>query len=204
VELCKVAESREASLGVRLLSDLRTVFGPDVRLRTDVVLDRLHKLEEAPWDDLRGKPLDARGLAYRLRQYEVRPHQFKVGEAKVRGYSLAGTEEDGGGLYDAFNRYLPRPDGTDGTSGTEQVRAPDPVPDSRWGTGTAASSGTADDPLTSGVPEVPDVPLPGGKGTAGPAWTPARLSVGRCYLCAEPTVTADENGRPCHIACGVP
>ena len=126
--LVKVAESREASLGVKLLADVRDVFAEaDVdRLSTDDLLDRLHGLEEAPWADLRGRPLDARGLARRLRQYEVRPHQFKVADAKVRGYSVPGSETEGGGLHDAFARYLPaHPEGsgTDGTSGTGPVSA---------------------------------------------------------------------------------
>jgi hypothetical protein len=160
----KVGESREASLGVKLLGDLREVFGAAEadRLATDDILDRLHGLAESPWGDLRGKPLDARGLARRLRQYEVHPHQFKVGDAKVRGYSIPGSDTEGGGLHDAFGRYLPLPEGpasgTDGTSGTGQVSALDEVPDKGPGTGCENLSGTPDKPLTREVPDVPDVP----------------------------------------------
>jgi hypothetical protein len=131
--LVKVAENREGSLGVRLLGDLRRVFadaGTD-RMATEEILERLHRLDESPWADMRGKALDARGLAYRVRQYEVRPYQFRIGEALVRGYSIPGHERDGGGLFDAFARYLPVPDPrssvTSGTSVTPQVSDPESV-----------------------------------------------------------------------------
>jgi hypothetical protein len=147
VELAKVAQNRDASLGVKLLTDIREVLdreGTD-RLSTERLLDALHKLDESPWADLRGKPLDSRGLARRLRQYDARPHQFKVSDEKIRGYSVPGSEKDGGGLFDAFTRYLPpRPpvSGTSGTSGTdpesERESHPDPVPDRQSGTGTGA------------------------------------------------------------------
>lgn len=170
--LVAVAESREASLGVRLLSDLRAVFsdaGTD-RLATDEVLRRLHALDEAPWQDLRGRPLDARGLAWRLRGYDVRPHQFRdEHDGKARGYSLYGTDAAGGGLADAFARYLapsgPGGTGTAGTAGTSQVSDPERVPDdpSRTGTadpctGTANRSGTDRELVTRAVPLVPAVP----------------------------------------------
>jgi hypothetical protein len=47
VELVKVAENREASLGVRLLGDLRDVFADAVALPTETILERLCELEEA-------------------------------------------------------------------------------------------------------------------------------------------------------------
>lgn len=99
-ELCKVNESREASLGVRLLTDLRLVFGAVDRMATDNLLQRLHHLDESPWDDLRGRPLDARGLARRLAQYEIASTKVKIEGSSVRGY----RRED---LWDAWQRYCP-------------------------------------------------------------------------------------------------
>ncbi len=59
---CQVGD--KGSIGIRLLTDLRDyVFKGIDRLPTVAVLDRLHSLEEAPWADMSGKPLDARGLA---------------------------------------------------------------------------------------------------------------------------------------------
>jgi hypothetical protein len=99
VELCKVAESREASLGVRLLADLRDVFREADALASETILERLCDIDEAPWGDLHGKPLDARGLARRLRQYEVTPLTVKVEGRALRGYRREH-------LWDAWQRYL--------------------------------------------------------------------------------------------------
>jgi hypothetical protein len=67
------AVDHKQSLGIQLLADLRTVFGDDEVMATETILEQLDALEESPWGDLRGKPLDARGLASRLRKYEVHP-----------------------------------------------------------------------------------------------------------------------------------
>ena len=72
VALVKVLRDEEPSLGLRLLADLRTVFGTTEELATKDVLKALADLDEAPWGDIRGKPLDARGLANHLRPYGVR------------------------------------------------------------------------------------------------------------------------------------
>jgi hypothetical protein len=78
------------SLGERLLADLKAVFnGAEVLLPTTVILERLHELEESPWGDIRGKPLDARGLASRLRRFGIRPMAHRMGERVVKGYSRA-------------------------------------------------------------------------------------------------------------------
>jgi hypothetical protein len=94
---------RPPTLGVRLLSDLRDVFrsyGDVATATTDQLLRDLHGMEEAPWSDLRGKPLDARGLANRLRPYDVKRTTVRVGEIVAKGY----RRED---LADAWSRYLP-------------------------------------------------------------------------------------------------
>lgn len=102
LELCKVNVTREASLGVRLLGDLRAVFGDEDRMSTEAILTGLHALDEAPWANLRGAPLDARGLANRLAGYEIHSTKVKVGASSVRGY----RRED---LWDAWQRYCPLP-----------------------------------------------------------------------------------------------
>jgi hypothetical protein len=96
------------SLGVLLLRDIRSVFGPADRLATDELLERLVQLDEAPWGNLRGKPLDARGLARRLAKYGVKPKVIRAGDATHRGY-------DAGDLADPWQRYLPVTDVTDVT-----------------------------------------------------------------------------------------
>lgn len=108
VALCKVAEDRRVSLGVRLLGDLRIVFGDAVALHTETIVERLidgerHGLEaDAPWADLRGKPLGKRGLASMLQRYSVRPTKVTVGGRSLQGYRAEH-------LWDPWTRYLPSP-----------------------------------------------------------------------------------------------
>jgi len=99
-----VAESKEGggvSLGVRLLHDLRQAFGQAEQLTTAEILTRLHDMDDAPWHDLKGKPLDARGLSWRLKQYDIKPRTIRIGFATPKGY----RRED---LHDAWARYLPK------------------------------------------------------------------------------------------------
>jgi hypothetical protein len=99
-----VAEGREVepSLGVKLLVDLKQVFGDTRELPSKAILDSLQSLPESPWSDLRGKPLDQRGLAYHLRQYGIRSKTIRMGDATPKGY-LRGDFED------VWSRYLPSP-----------------------------------------------------------------------------------------------
>ena len=102
VALVTQAKEAPASLGIRLLADLREVFGDAEALATATILHRLCALDEAPWSDLRGKPLNDRGLASRLRPYEARPKLVRIGETVARGYARAD-------FHDAWTRYLGSP-----------------------------------------------------------------------------------------------
>jgi uncharacterized protein DUF3631 len=63
VKLSGEAEDNAAeSVLVRLLSDMREVFGESDSLWTRTILGRLHDIPEAPWGDWYGKPLNDRGL----------------------------------------------------------------------------------------------------------------------------------------------
>ena len=95
-----VREDGGGSLGVRLLGDLRTVFGDADQMTTRTLLAALHAMDEAPWGDLKGKPLDDRGLAARLRKYGVKPKPLRMGGDVVKGYSRTD-------LHDPWARYLP-------------------------------------------------------------------------------------------------
>jgi hypothetical protein len=154
VELCKVSVSREASLGVRLLGDLRDVFGEADALATQTILDRLCDIDEAPWGDLHGKELDARGLARRLRQYQV----FSV-KVKVEGRSLQGYRREH--LWDTWQRYLPA-DRQEGEPGEPEEparsEAMSGVPQRFPIDDKGNPKGTRHKPVTSEVPEVPQVP----------------------------------------------
>jgi hypothetical protein len=102
VTLVTSSKESTASLGVQLLIDLQTVFGSNERLSTDTIIEKLLALEESPWGDLRGKAIDARGLSYRLRKYEVKPKQFRIQGRIARGYERTD-------LLDPWNRYIPSP-----------------------------------------------------------------------------------------------
>ncbi len=106
--LCQVAKERRASLGVRLLADLRTIFKDAVALHTEVIIQRLlegeaHGLDpEAPWPELHGRPIGKRELASMLAKYNVRPMKVTVGGRSLQGYRREH-------LWDAWSRYIPSP-----------------------------------------------------------------------------------------------
>ena len=122
--LAGASMSREASLGIRLLTDLHAIFDGHDKLSTADILDRLHKLEESPWAELRGRPLDARGLAWRLGQYGISSRDVRIGESVVKGY----TTED---LWDAWQRYVPSHPGESATSATSATDQPPDPPNGR-------------------------------------------------------------------------
>lgn len=111
----------EMSLGVRLLADLRDVFGDADRMQTTDILERLCAIEEAPWPDMWGKPLDARRLSRELGRYGVAPAPFKdAADKTVKGYTTYPVDTKSAksaGLIDAWRRYLPKVSGNDGNSG---------------------------------------------------------------------------------------
>jgi hypothetical protein len=90
------------SLGVRLLRDIREVFGEEGkdRLSTSTILEKLRGADEAPWGSLRGEPLDARGLARLLKPYGIAPKKLREGSETFKGYQRAHFE-------DSWSRYLP-------------------------------------------------------------------------------------------------
>jgi hypothetical protein len=100
VALVKEATEVEPSLGIRLLHDLRTVFGARAHMRTAAILEGLIALPESPWGDLKGKPINDRILARRLQQYGIKSKDIKAEGRALKGY----TRED---LHDAWLRYLP-------------------------------------------------------------------------------------------------
>jgi hypothetical protein len=108
-----VAASKEStpSLGVRLLADIRTAFCDDYQLPTATLVQRLCEPEEAPWGELRGKPIDARWLSRMLSKYGIGPATIRVGLATPKGYRR-------GDFNDAWTRYLPTAPALGGNSAT--------------------------------------------------------------------------------------
>jgi hypothetical protein len=103
VTLVTAAQDTKTSLGVQLIADLRLVFGDQDVMSTETILGKLHAFEDAPWGDLRGKPLDARGLANRLKRYGVGPKTVRIDAHTIaKGY----RRED---LADLWSRYVGGP-----------------------------------------------------------------------------------------------
>jgi Protein of unknown function (DUF3631) len=153
LELNAARVEADPSLGIALLRDLRAVWHGKEAMATERLLELLHDLEESPWGDLRGKPLDARGLARRLRPYEVRPTTIRVGDATPKGY----RRED---LADAWSRYLPDTTETSATSATPQGSTVAPVADVADSQETASEAlFEPDDPTGSGDEPRPLPPL---------------------------------------------
>lgn len=108
------SDPADLSLGVRLLADLRDVFGDADAMPTAVIIERLCGLDESPWADMYGKPIDARRLSKMLGKYGAKPKVVRIGDATPRGY----TRE---ALTDLWRRYLPT-SATDVTSATPLAR----------------------------------------------------------------------------------
>ncbi|MFF6640339.1 DUF3631 domain-containing protein [Streptomyces althioticus] len=125
LELVNAAkDDDEASLGVRLLTDLRDkVFCGADRVPTAVILEMLLALDDAPWADVDDKPLNSRMLSKLLGQYvtpankPIKPRGIRTPSGFPKGYYA----ED---LTDAWTRYCPPPprkSATSATSATPQV-----------------------------------------------------------------------------------
>ncbi|MFF4424891.1 DUF3631 domain-containing protein [Streptomyces sp. NPDC001549] len=133
VELINAAhDNEEASLGIRLLTDLRDkVFSGADRMPTAVILECLLALDDSPWADLDDKPITSRTLAKMLSQYvtpankPIKPRTFRLPSGTPKGYFA----ED---LSDAWTRYCPLPplrSATSKTSATLQVTGGESVAD---------------------------------------------------------------------------
>jgi hypothetical protein len=191
-----MGDGGESDLSTLLLAHIREVFDgtdktgdggeaeddppmPTDELESAALVTRLCAREDWPWDELgKGRSLTAPGLAKRLRDFGVRPKQFRTGKQKRRGYMR-------GQFHEAWRRFLPdektvphnppETPGTPGTPGTPQVnRAPvgSSVPGALGTTGTGEVAPTPPVPGTdspSGTSPTRAVPL--ATGTRSPTGT---------------------------------
>ena len=174
VALVAVSWGEAESLGVRLLTDLRTVFGTEQRMTTAMILKELLAIEESPWADLRGRPLDSRALAKRLLPYNVRPRQHNYGSQVLRGYEAAD-------LADAWARYV-----------TVVVNTPkESLGREERGSGSTAASDSPGYTATGATPLRDPVPGP----PAPPSWVRDDEPEPRLCECGNPVEG------PGHIRC---
>jgi hypothetical protein len=100
VTLVTDAKRDSGSLGIRLLTDLRTILWTREASSTVDLIQALIDLEDSPWGDLRGKPLDGRRLSRLLKPYEVGPKPIRIGTIICKGYQRSD-------FLDPWARYLP-------------------------------------------------------------------------------------------------
>jgi hypothetical protein len=113
VALHSGSDETDGSIGIRLLSDIRDVFGDDDRIATSVLLERLHELQEAPWGDWYGKPITARFIAKELKPFVIHAKTLRIGDSTLRGYEEAA-------FMDPWDRYLSATSATSETTVTPQ------------------------------------------------------------------------------------
>ncbi|MFI0354488.1 DUF3631 domain-containing protein [Actinomadura sp. 9N407] len=161
---CRVltsAADEDTTVGVRLLADLREVFGDADALHGATILDALCKLDEAPWSDWYGKPFGARDLAKMLKPFGVSSMDVKEDGVNRKGYRREH-------LHDAWARYIPlgqEGSATGATSATAQVNGMGAVA----GSGQRTLPATGAPSLTSGVAQVaPVADTPCCAGCGGP------------------------------------
>ena len=129
----------ELSIGVRLLADLRAVFGDHDAMPTAVILSKLREIEDGPWADMYGKPIDARRLARMLGKYQVKPKVVRIGGTTHRGY----TRE---AMADLWRRYLDPPASV--TSETSETPLATSVTDVSAVTHTPETCAVCGEPMT--------------------------------------------------------
>ncbi|MFE5580247.1 DUF3631 domain-containing protein [Kitasatospora sp. NPDC056531] len=130
VQLVTASKANDkGSVGIRLLTDLRDIFGGAERMLSAELLSRLAELDDAPWADLDGRPITARALARMLGDYvtadndPIKPRNIKTGpKSSAKGYYASD-------LSDAWLRYCPPRSEESATAATAQVRALFPVAD---------------------------------------------------------------------------
>jgi hypothetical protein len=198
----------DTSAGVRLLGDLREVFGDADALYSTTILDALHKLEDAPWADWYGHPLASKDLAKLLRPYDVRSKSVRENGT---GPSLKGYARTD--LHDAWRRYLP-PQATHRTQEREAAaQAPvGDVADAKSGDDTSATepgdvADVSDDAEPSAtwvscdVSHVADVSHT--TSGNGDGWH-YNQPMAPCVACGTGTTNRAPSGRPLHLACTDP
>jgi hypothetical protein len=93
---------QDDSLGIQLLTDLRGIVKENgSNIPTASLIEALLRIEESPWPDLNGRPLNPRKLASLLKAYGIYSQTIREGNRTFKGYQTAD-------FRDAFGRYLPK------------------------------------------------------------------------------------------------
>jgi hypothetical protein len=93
-------ETREdETLGIRLLSDIKSIFSDSDEVSSSDLISSLKQIEEAPWNDVSICILTARKLSTMLKPYGIRSQTIRIGDKTPKGY----TRDS---FLDAWKRYL--------------------------------------------------------------------------------------------------
>jgi hypothetical protein len=114
LEMVREAHDTPATLGIKLLTDIRTVMTDVDRISTGDLLKALHAIDTAPWGSIKGEPIDGRFLARQLSKYEISTgNTVRIDGVPVKGYQRSH-------FHDAWERYVPSPQvGYSGYSGND-------------------------------------------------------------------------------------
>lgn len=107
-----------SSLGTRLLANIRSILQDqdEDRIRSKHLVERLCDLEEAPWDEYKGRGLSTTSLANFLKSFDVSSKKLRFSTGAYRGYEVEA-------FNDAFRRYLPSQGGSANLEQVEQSRS---------------------------------------------------------------------------------
>ncbi len=147
-------ENRQGSddLPTLLLRDIKAIFEKKTSSRvpdkvfTDDLVERLVNMDDRPWGDLKGKPLDDRSLSRLLKPFTIKPGDVRIGREHRKGYKL---EQ----FYDAWSRYCPPPLSSKARQGRQprqerQVNLAEPSGNGKSVADVSAASGPSETPST--------------------------------------------------------
>ena len=140
-------EAEDASLGVRLLSDIQDILKSRMSISSADLLAALSSLEESPWSDWFGKTFTGKNLAQLLKPYGIKSTTVRVVGNVTRGYKTSD-------FNDAFTRYVPGYAVSAVTSVTPAYNASEGVTPTTTPTSPVTVSVTPSSTLRSGVTDV--------------------------------------------------
>lgn len=120
--LTMTGEADNQGLSTMLLGDIREVFSETQasRIFSRTLVEQLNTKTERPWPEAnRGKPISETWLARRLKGFGISPSTLRIGEDRLKGYTLEDFRE-------AFERYLSLP----GETKRDLVTTPESIGDS--------------------------------------------------------------------------
>jgi Protein of unknown function (DUF3631) len=203
-------QEEDSTASVRLLADLRDLFdqADTDALYTTTILERLHKIDDAPWADWYGHPLTTRDLARLLRPYEAVSKSVReggTGEPR-KGYHR-------GDLHEPWSRYLPSHGSHGSHDGETAAQAcagnvsdgEDPSDTSATGavhvTHVSDGESRSATGLSSDVTHVTHVTQP--PSANGSEWR-FNQPMAPCVVCGTGTSNRAPSGRPLHLGCPDP